>query len=455
MYSLDDTIVAISTPPGEGGIGIVRLSGPLAIDIATRHFYPQRFRRQAPEPRRLYYGRIINPHTRTQIDQVLLSTMPAPHSYTRQDVAEVNAHGGMLPLREILRLYLQEGARLAEPGEFTLRAFLNGRIDLAQAEAVLDVIRAQTQASLHMAQQQLEGRLSAEVRQLRRELLTVLAYFHARVDFPDDDVPERDVLPELNRAAAQLDALIHQANQGMIYRQGVRTAIVGRPNVGKSSLLNRLLGQERAIVTPFPGTTRDTVSETIDLQGIPLVLVDTAGISASHDPIESLGIERSRVVIAQADLVLLLVDGSVPPASADQVVADLVGSKQALLVLNKSDLSPAYNYISLLPAVPHYSISALTGAGMDSLQQGIVSLLLKHQITASNESIVGNPRHQQALSGAAEAVAAVCRASQRGDYTDLLTIDLSEAIRLLGEITGEAASDDLLATIFGSFCIGK
>lgn len=455
MYSLDDTIVAISTPSGQGGIGIVRLSGPQAIAIAIRHFTPQSRRGWAPEPRRLYYGRIVKPGSRTTIDQVLLATMPAPHSYTRQDVAEINAHGGMLPLREILRLCLQQGARLAEPGEFTLRAFLNGRIDLAQAEAVLDVIRAQTQASLHIAQQQLEGRLSAEVRQLRRELLHVLAYFQARIDFPEDDVPVRDVLPELNQAAAQLAALLSQANQGLIYRQGVRAAIVGRPNVGKSSLLNRLLGQERAIVTPIPGTTRDTLSETIDLQGIPLVLVDTAGISASHDPIEALGIERSRAAITQADLVLLLVDGSAPPTPADEVVADLVGAKQALLVLNKSDLHPSYDYRALLPNSPHYAISALNGAGMDDLQQGVVELLLKHQISPSSEPIVSNPRHKQALMGAADSVDAVCQAYQQGTYTDLLTIDLAEAIRLLGEITGEAASDDLLATIFGSFCIGK
>lgn len=455
MYSLDDTIVAISTPPGQGGIGIVRLSGPQAIAIAIRHFTPRGRRGWKPEPRRLYYGRIVGPGSRATIDQVLLATMPAPHSYTRQDVAEINAHGGMLPLREILRLCLQQGARLAEPGEFTLRAFLNGRIDLAQAEAVLDVIQAQTQASLHIAQQQLEGHLSVEVRQLRRELLHVLAYFQARIDFPEDDVPVRDVLPELNHAAAQLAVLLNQAKQGLIYRQGVRTAIVGRPNVGKSSLLNRLLGQERAIVTPIPGTTRDTLSETIDLHGIPLVLVDTAGISASHDPIEALGIERSQVVITQADLVLLLVDSSVPPTPADEVVADLIGTKKALLVLNKSDLRPSHAYRDLLPTSPHFSISALTGAGMDDLQQGVVDLILNHNLAPSSEPIVSNPRHQQALMGAADSVNAVCQAYQQGTYTDLLTIDLAEAIRLLGEITGEAASDDLIATIFGSFCIGK
>ncbi|MHB1354978.1 MAG: tRNA uridine-5-carboxymethylaminomethyl(34) synthesis GTPase MnmE [Anaerolineae bacterium] len=455
MYSLDDTIVAISTPLGQGGIGIIRLSGPQAIAIAIRHFSQQDRRGWAPEPRRLYYGRIVRPDDRTTIDQVLLATMPAPFSYTRQDVAEINAHGGMLPLREILRLCLQDGARLAEPGEFTLRAFLNGRIDLAQAEAVLDVIRAQTQTSLHIAQQQMEGRLSAEVRHLRRELLHVLAYFQARADFPEDDVPERDVLPELAQAKAQLATLLNQANQGMIYRQGVRTAIVGRPNVGKSSLLNRLLGQERAIVTDIPGTTRDTLSETIDLHGIPLVLVDTAGISASRDPIETLGIERSRTAITLADLVLLLVDSSVPPTPADEVVADLVGPKQAVLVLNKSDLLPCYDYHALLPTSPHIAISALTGAGMDDLQQGIVNLLLQHNLTPSSDPIVSNPRHQQALMGAAEAVDAVCRAYQLGTFTDLLTIDLAEAIRLLGAITGESASDELLATIFSSFCIGK
>ena len=323
MYTLDDTIAAISTPIGAGGIGIVRMSGPEARAIGRRLFVPERGVDGGwPEPYRLYYGHVRAPETGRVVDEALLSYMQAPRSFTRQDVVEINAHGGAVALREILALCLSIGARPAREGEFTLRAFVNGRIDLAQAEAVLDIVRAKTEASLRVAVDQLGGRLSQAVRAARQGLLSVLAYLQASVDFAEDDIPWQDIAPDLRQAQARLQALLREAEQGMIYRQGVRAAIVGRPNVGKSSLLNALLRSDRAIVTPIPGTTRDTLEETLDLQGIPLVLVDTAGLTASENLVERLGVERSRRAIAQADVVLWVVDGNAPLQEGDRDAAE-------------------------------------------------------------------------------------------------------------------------------------
>ncbi|MCE5257525.1 MAG: tRNA uridine-5-carboxymethylaminomethyl(34) synthesis GTPase MnmE [Chloroflexi bacterium] len=453
---MDDTIVAIATPPGRGGIGIVRLSGPRAVEIATKLFAPARTAAAwQREPRRMMLGSIIKPDSGEVVDQALLCLMPAPRSYTRQDVVEIHAHGGPLPLRQILQLCLQGGARLANPGEFTLRAFVNGRIDLAQAEAVLDTIQAETEAALHVAQRQLEGHLSMKVKALRQELLQILAYLQARADFPDEDVPERNIIPDLERAGAQLGELLSQAGQGMLYRQGVRTAIVGRPNVGKSRLLNCLVGADRAIVTNIPGTTRDTLNETIDLDGIPFEVIDTAGITHSANPIEVLGIERSRKAVAQADLVLLVIDASQPSSYADLDVAALLDGKKALVVLNKSDLNPLYSYDGVLPGVPHLAVSALTGAGLRDLRQEMVSRVLAGNVSTGQEALVSNPRHRQALEGAQVCLQHVREAAGQGIYQDLWSIDLTEALRLLGEITGETASDELLTMIFSAFCIGK
>ncbi|MGD8624523.1 MAG: tRNA uridine-5-carboxymethylaminomethyl(34) synthesis GTPase MnmE, partial [Anaerolineae bacterium] len=340
MYSLDDTIAAISTPTGEGGIGIVRLTGPQSAPILDRLFAPATGRPAgALAPRTLHYGRVVDPDTGQVVDEVLAAYMPAPRTYTRQDVVEINGHGGIVALRRILELCLRQGARPAERGEFTARAFLNGRLDLAQAEAVLDVVQAKTGVSLQAAVDQLAGHLSDRVRSVRARLLEALAFLEASLDFVEDELPDREIGPDLEAAGEALSRLLADADRGIIYRQGIRAAIVGRPNVGKSSLLNRLLRTSRAIVTDIPGTTRDTLEETLNLQGIPVILVDTAGIAAgTRDPIERLGIERSRAALAQADLALLVVDASCPPESADREIAALVAGKPAILVLNKIDL---------------------------------------------------------------------------------------------------------------------
>jgi tRNA modification GTPase len=457
MYGLDDTIAAISTPIGEGGIGIVRMSGPEALSILKRIFVRAK-RRGASEftSYRLYYGHIVDPETEEVIDEVLASYMKAPYTYTRQDIAEINCHGGIIPLRRILDLCLREGARMANPGEFTLRAFLNGRIDLAQAEAVLDIVRAKTEASLRVAVGQLSGRLSSEVRKVRRNLVEALAYLEASIDFPEDEIPPRDVAYDIAEAKKRLEELLANAERGLIYRQGVRTAIVGKPNVGKSSLLNALLRTSRAIVTPIPGTTRDTLEETLNLSGIPLVLVDTAGIVAeTNDVIERLSIERSRMALSQADLALLVVDGSQPLDYADREIATLVGDKTAILVINKSDLPQVVNVSNLLPQAPRVKISALTGEGLKELEDTIVGVIFSGKVFVSDEPLVSNPRHKDILRRALEGVLSAQQSYEKQMPADFIAIDLTTAISALGEITGETVTEDLLETIFNNFCVGK
>jgi tRNA modification GTPase len=445
MYQ--DTIVAISTPLGEGGIGIVRLSGKDALPIAQRLF-PRQL-----HDRRLVYGHIIDPDTGEVVDEVLVSYMKAPRTYTREDIVEINCHGGPLPLQRILGLALSHGARLANPGEFTLRAFLNGRIDLAQAESVLDVIQAKTQASLRLAVHGLGGKLSEPVKELRRSLMDILAYLTARIDFPEDEVEEQDIVSPLERAQETLAGLIANADAGMVYRQGVRTAIVGRPNVGKSSLLNRLLRQSRAIVTPIPGTTRDTLEETVNIRGMPFILVDTAGIIRSNNVIDEMAMERSKKAIQQADFVLLVIDTSEPLTQTDRELVNLLADKTVLVAANKCDL-PTRAELNELPWF-QVSTSALTGEGLDELEAAMVNTVLGGKVVTSDALLVTNPRHKEALQRAARYLA-LARASVAEKLPDdFVTIDLTAALNALGEITGETVTDDLLDTIFSKFCIGK
>ncbi|MBI4295197.1 MAG: tRNA uridine-5-carboxymethylaminomethyl(34) synthesis GTPase MnmE [Chloroflexi bacterium] len=445
MYQ--DTIAAISTAVGQAGIGVVRLSGKEARPIAAKLFTGELGHR------RLAYGHIIDPDTGATVDEVLVAYMAAPHTYTREDVVEINCHGGPLPLQRVLELALRHGARLANPGEFTLRAFLNGRIDLAQAEAVLDVVQARTEAGLRLAVQGLGGRLSAPLKELRRQLVTLLAYLSASVDFAEDEIEEQEVLRPLSGIRQRLQELLAGAEAGMVYRHGVRTAIVGRPNVGKSSLLNRLLRENRAIVTPVPGTTRDTLEETLNLRGVPFLLVDTAGIVHSLDPVESLGVERSRRAIEQADLVLLVVDSSQALDDADRGIMALVGNCAALLVANKCDL-PLKAELKDIPW-PVVPISALTGQGLAELEEKMVQMALGGHVHSGEWPLVTNARHKEALERAERHLAAAQKALEAGLPDDLMSIDVSAAASALGEVTGETLTEDLLNAIFSQFCVGK
>jgi tRNA modification GTPase len=451
-YNLDDTIAAVATPIGSGGIGIVRLSGARSLPILRRVFSI----RSDLAPRTLTYGHILDPESGQVVDEALAVYMPAPHTYTRQDVIEINCHGGPAPLSRVLDLCLAQGARLAGPGEFTLRAFLNGRIDLVQAEAVADIVEARTEASLRMAMAQLGGDLSHRIRKARSLVLEVLAWVEASIDFDQDEIPPCPVEDELIAAGQVLRDLIAGADRGIVYRQGIRAAIVGRPNVGKSSLLNALLRMERAIVTPIPGTTRDTLEETLNLDGIPLVLVDTAGIrNDTRNLAEDLGVARSRAALAQADLALLVIEGSSPLTAPDLEIAALIGGKPAILAINKTDLSMVAEVNGILPGAPRVEISALTGAGIADLEQAIQGAVFAGRVVASDVALVSNPRHRDVLRRAYGYIGSALAAHRAGVPDDLVSIDLTAAANALGEITGETVSDTLLETIFGRFCVGK
>ena len=445
MY--DDTIAAISTPIGEGAIGVVRVSGPDALAIAAKVFSGKL------RHRHLSRGRVVDPEDGAVLDEVMATCMLAPNSYTCEDTVEIYGHGGVVSLKAVLGALLRCGARAAGPGEFTLRAFLNGRIDLSQAEAVRDVIEAKTDAGLRVAMNGLQGGLSVRVKKIRTTILEVLAYLTARIDFPEDDVPVEDPLPAIRKAAASLDQLISSADFGIVYRHGVRVAIVGRPNVGKSSLLNRLLEHDRAIVTPVAGTTRDTVEEVANIQGIPFVLVDTAGLTETSDPVENLGIERSRQALLGADLVVLVLDSSQPLTEEDTELIGRANGERAVMVANKSDLPGGIG----AGALPERAVrtSMVTGEGLDSLKERMVEAALNGQGVRSGEALISNARQKAALESAAGHLASAEKALVEGIADDFVTIDLTAALNCLGEITGETVTEDLLHTIFSRFCIGK
>lgn len=461
-YSLDDTIAGIATALGEAGIGVLRISGPDARPILQRLFRPAgRLGTWTPESHRMVYGHVIDPETGAVVDEAMAVWMQAPRSYTRQDVVEIQTHGGATVLRSALGLVLAAGARLAEPGEMTLRAFLNGRLDLAQAEAVLDVVRARTEAGLQVAQAQLGGALSQEIRQARAALLEVLAHLSALIDFPEDDVPPQAIRPQLDEAERVLAELLKTADRGILLREGLRVAIVGRPNVGKSSLLNRLLRHERAIVTEIPGTTRDLLEESLSIRGIPVVLADTAGIRETSDVVEALGVARSRAALERADLVLLVLDASQPLTDEDRALAASVAGRPVIIVWNKIDLldgaSRPEAHDAPLPEAPWVEVSARTGEAIADLEALVWELVMGGQVVATTgrEALVSNPRHKAAIRTALNNLRAARSGLDEGLPADFLTIDLTAAVNALGEITGETATEDLLDVIFSRFCIGK
>ncbi|HKP54606.1 MAG TPA: tRNA uridine-5-carboxymethylaminomethyl(34) synthesis GTPase MnmE [Chloroflexia bacterium] len=466
MYA--DTIVAIATPQGEGGIGTVRLSGPDAEAILSHLFVPASVRAGAAEgweSHRLVFGYVCDPQTGERVDEALAALMRAPHSYTREDVVEIDCHGGVVPLQKVLSLCLREGARLAQPGEFTLRAFLNGRLDLAQAEAVLDVVQARTGEGLRMAVEQLGGGLSSRVKGVRARLLHALAHLEATIDFPEDDVPPADVSPDLQAALGDIRALIASASTGIVLRRGVRTAIVGRPNVGKSSLLNALLRTERAIVTPIPGTTRDTLEEVANVRGVPLVLTDTAGLRRevdTYDPIERIGMDRTRRALSEADLVLLVFDSSQLLTLEDMQLVGEIRERivpMCLAVLNKTDLPTlldTHKLAGMLGDVEMVSASAVLEGGTDKLEEKLASLVLSGKaVPAPGEAAVTSVRHLDALRRAEEHVQSALGSIAESAPAAMVAVDLHGALNTLGEITGETVGDDLLDEIFRNFCIGK
>ena len=451
---LDDTIVAIATPPGRGGLGVVRLSGPDSVAIAT----PMLRLKSHFEAGRALFGELIDPaHSSTRIDEVVVTYFQKPHSYTADDVIEISAHGSPVVLRHIVEMALSRGARLAEPGEFTMRAFLNGRIDLAQAEAVRDLIDAQTLFQAQVAAQQLGGALSRSLQPAKQDLVKLIALLEAGIDFADDDVP---VLPaatihaHLAEIRPPLERLAHSFAFGKIVHEGLTLAIVGRPNVGKSSLFNRLVERERAIVTATPGTTRDLVSETVAIGGIPLRLIDTAGIRHALDEAETLGIQKSLEALADADMVLVVLDASRPVSDKDRELLAQAGQRKTIVVDNKADLtSPLRRELNF--AAPAIRTSALNGDGIPALRAEILRQIQGESAPQTETAFLTNLRHQRLVQQSLESLGAAARAVDGRVPHEMVLLDLYAALRALDEITGATTTDDILNLIFGTFCIGK
>ena len=462
--NLDDTIAAIATPLGEGGLAVLRISGADALAVADKIFVPEgkkSLKPSAATTHTIQFGKITRDGK--IIDEVLLAVLRAPRTFTREDTVEISCHGGILPAKLVLDAILASGARLAEPGEFTRRAFLNGRIDLAQAEAVADLIHSRTELALEAANEQLAGKLSRRINQLRDDLLHTLAHVEAHIDFPDEDIApdtRAQLLKRLEDGVAFIAELLRTANEGQILRRGIRAAIVGRPNTGKSSLLNQLLGRDRAIVSPIPGTTRDTIEETANIRGLPVVFIDTAGLRETRDEIEVEGIRRSRQSLAQAELILHVLDAGEPLTVEDQNYFTEFSGKKRILVRNKIDLPmkwqwpPKFDGLDVSIAAP-VEVSCATGQGIEPLKDAIKGTIWSGEVKAEMLQVMINSRHQDALNRARAATLRSIDALRGNATLELVALDLRIAVAAVGEIVGKTTTEDLLDSIFGQFCIGK
>lgn len=451
--NLDDTIVAIATGPSRGGIGVVRLAGPDARAMVA----PMLRLKHALQPGQALFGEVIEPESSERLDEVVVTFFAKPHSYTTDDIVEISAHGAPVVLQRIVELALERGARLAEPGEFTMRAFLNGRIDLAQAEAVRDLIESRTLFQAKVAAQQLEGALSKRLKPIKKKLVDLIAVMEAGVDFAEDDVPvlaSETILEHIAATREELETLEQSFAYGKIVHEGLTLAIVGRPNVGKSSLFNRLVERERAIVTATPGTTRDLVSETVAIAGLPVRLVDTAGIRAAMEEAESIGIRKSYEALAEADLVLAVVDASEPASPDDTMLLEKLEQRSAIVVENKADLARTLRSSATRNGFPAVRASALTGEGIPELRELIMKQLGADG--AQRESgLLTNARHHALVRDSLKALAAAVDSVHTEVPHEMILLDLYNALRPLDEITGETTTDDILNIIFSRFCIGK
>ncbi|WP_314354415.1 tRNA uridine-5-carboxymethylaminomethyl(34) synthesis GTPase MnmE [uncultured Granulicatella sp.] len=462
MQTEFDTIAVISTAPGEGAIGIVRISGDLAISIASSIYQCGTKQLEEQKTHTIHYGHIVDPKSGEVYDEVMVSVLRAPKTFTREDIVEINCHGGIVAINRVLQLVLRMGARLAEPGEFTKRAFLNGRIDLSQAEAVMDLIRAKTDKSMQLAMRQLDGQLSHLIQNLRQEILNTLAQVEVNIDYPEyDDVEEMtlQLLREKTQQVLQgIRALLNTASQGKILRDGLKTAIVGRPNVGKSSLLNVLLREEKAIVTDIAGTTRDTIEEYVNVRGVPLQLIDTAGIRETDDVVEKIGVERSRKALKEADFVLLLLNQSETLQEEDIRLLETTKGMKRIILFNKTDLPSKLSKEDIAPYAKEEEIvttSMLNKEGIDQLEEKIAGYFFQGQMNERDATYLSNTRHIALLEKAEQALVEVQNGIEMEMPVDLIQIDFTRAWDLLGEITGDSVQDELLTQLFSQFCLGK
>jgi len=455
-----DTIAAVSTPMGEGGIAVIRVSGPESIEIVDKIFKGKQ-RLSTVDSHTIHYGHLFDPRTGERVEEVLVSVMRAPRTFTREDVVEVNCHGGIVSVERVLGLILDNGARLAEPGEFTKRAFLNGRIDLSQAEAVIDLIRAKTDKAMKVALHQVEGRLSRLIRRLRQNLIEAMAHIEVTLDYPEHDVEEftQNFLREkCLEVKEEIKRLLQTAKQGKILREGLSTAIVGRPNVGKSSLLNSLVQEEKAIVTDVAGTTRDVIEEYVNVRGVPLRLIDTAGIRETEDVVEKIGVEKSRQLLKQADLILLVVNYNEPLTADDYAIFEAAKDFQVIVIVNKTDLPQRIDLEEVkrhFPGRPLIMTSAKTETGIEELEQAIADTFFSGRVQQDDLTYVSNARHIHLLRQAEQAMDDALAAIEQSMPVDMVQIDIRKAWELLGEVIGESVGEELIDQIFSQFCLGK
>ena len=454
----EDTIAAIATAPGESGIGVIRISGEMALPILESVFRPAGGQIKS---RKFAYGHVADPKTNEVIDEAMAVYMKAPRTYTAEDVAEIQCHGSIVSLRKILELVIREGARAAEKGEITNRAFLNGRLDLSQAEAVIDLVRAKSEKTFNVALDQLEGRFSAKINEIREDLADVLVNLTVNIDYPDEDIEEmtyEKLIASLQGARGKIAALLATAGTGRVIRDGLRVSIVGKPNVGKSSLLNALMGESRAIVTDVPGTTRDTIEENLLIRDIPVVLTDTAGIRDTEDEIEKIGIEKSKEAFNKADLIILVLDGSRQFTEEDRELIEATGSRRAVVLLNKKDrglVASADELAALLPNALIIPAAVINGEGIEELAAAVEDLVYGGKVSRSENVIVTNARHKALLEEAGGRLDDALEMAAARQPLELLEIDVNRSYEALGEITGQTAVADIIDRVFERFCLGK
>ena len=454
---MEETIAAVATAYGEGGIGIIRISGENALDILNQVFVP--FKQNKIKERRLTYGHIKDKNE--TVDEVMAVYMKAPHTYTREDVVEINCHGSIVALRKTLALVLSKGARIAEPGEFTKRAFLNGRLDLSQAEAVIDLIKAGTDKSFDVAMKQLDGSFSEEIKNIRKELVDILVNVTVNIDYPDEDIEQLTydkLKTDLQAVKNSLEKIISTAGRGRVIREGLNVAIIGRPNVGKSSLMNALLKETRAIVTEIPGTTRDTIQEQMSIRGIPVLLTDTAGIRETDDTIEKIGIEKSKESFNRADLVIFIIDGSENLSAEDKALMEYADNRPCITLINKTDRGIAVNEEEIKKEIPQAQViytSVINNEGITEIEEAIENMVYGGHAKQQDSLMVTNVRHEELLRQADSAIGDALEMTDMMQPLEFIEVDINRSYELLGEIIGETVADDIINEVFARFCLGK